>query len=146
MGVGGDCAALSDSMVLTCVPELRPAHASVCWLRAWEAGACRSERPFLLRQLTSAPDFPICAQVGQEVRAKRKENEIPLNPFTAGVYVATMMATVEVRNPPYCTRSSNAVLFEWHGILPGVLRPVPDALLAALTARQLPFSSKMIDV
>ena len=30
------------------------------------------------------------------MRAKRVESEIPLNPFTAGVYVATMMATVEV--------------------------------------------------
>ncbi len=35
-------------------------------------------------------------QVGQEVRAKRVEAEIPIDPFTAGVYVATMMATVEV--------------------------------------------------
>lgn len=35
-------------------------------------------------------------QVGQKVRAARVESEIPLNPFTAGVYVATMMATVEV--------------------------------------------------
>jgi hypothetical protein len=35
-------------------------------------------------------------QVGQRVRAARKEDDIPLNPFTAGVYVATMMATVYV--------------------------------------------------
>lgn len=35
-------------------------------------------------------------QIGQKVRAKRVESEIPLNPFTAGVYVATMMATVDV--------------------------------------------------
>ena len=35
-------------------------------------------------------------EVGTKVRAKRVESEIPLNPFTAGVYVATMMATVEV--------------------------------------------------
>ena len=35
-------------------------------------------------------------EVGQKVRAKRVEEDIPLNPFTAGVYVATMMATVEV--------------------------------------------------
>jgi hypothetical protein len=34
--------------------------------------------------------------VGQQVRAKRVEKDIPLNPFTAGVYVATMMATVEI--------------------------------------------------
>jgi ketol-acid reductoisomerase len=30
------------------------------------------------------------------VRAARIEEDIPLNPFTAGVYVATMMATVYV--------------------------------------------------
>ena len=35
-------------------------------------------------------------EVGQRVRAARKEEEIPLNPFTAGVYIATMMATVIV--------------------------------------------------
>lgn len=36
-------------------------------------------------------------KVGQAVRAKRDESQIPLNPFTAGVYIATMMATIEVR-------------------------------------------------
>ena len=30
-----------------------------------------------------------------QVRAERNEDEIPLNPFTAGVYIATMMATVK---------------------------------------------------
>ncbi|GLC42729.1 hypothetical protein PLESTB_001132300 [Pleodorina starrii] len=35
-------------------------------------------------------------KVGQRVRAQRDESKIPLNPFTAGVYVAVMMATVEV--------------------------------------------------
>ena len=30
------------------------------------------------------------------MRAARKEEDIPLNPFTAGVYIATMMATVQV--------------------------------------------------
>ena len=35
-------------------------------------------------------------EVGQRVRAARKEEDIPLNPFTAGVYIATMMATVQV--------------------------------------------------
>ncbi|WIA29058.1 hypothetical protein OEZ86_011570 [Tetradesmus obliquus] len=34
-------------------------------------------------------------KVGKAVRAKRVESEIPLDPFTAGVYVATMMATVQ---------------------------------------------------
>ena len=41
---------------------------------------------------------PVCVvqEVGQRVRAVRKEEDIPLNPFTAGVYIATMMATVQV--------------------------------------------------
>ncbi|CAG9461024.1 unnamed protein product [Pedinophyceae sp. YPF-701] len=33
--------------------------------------------------------------VGESVRAKRVEEDIPLNPFTAGVYCAAMMATVQ---------------------------------------------------
>lgn len=35
-------------------------------------------------------------QVGEKVRASRDEDKIPLNPFTAGVYVATMMAQIDV--------------------------------------------------
>jgi ketol-acid reductoisomerase len=34
--------------------------------------------------------------VGEKVRADRDEDKIPLNPFTAGVYVATMMAQIDV--------------------------------------------------
>lgn len=34
-------------------------------------------------------------KVGQAVRAKRGSFEVPLNPFTAGVYIATMMATIQ---------------------------------------------------
>jgi ketol-acid reductoisomerase len=34
--------------------------------------------------------------VGEGVRAKRDENKIPLNPTTAGVYCATMMAQIDV--------------------------------------------------
>lgn len=34
--------------------------------------------------------------VGEKVRASRDEESIPLNPFTAGVYVATMMAQIDV--------------------------------------------------
>jgi len=34
--------------------------------------------------------------VGEKVRASRDEDNIPLNPFTAGVYVATMMAQIDV--------------------------------------------------
>jgi len=35
-------------------------------------------------------------QVGEKVRAERDEDNIPLNPFTAGVYIATMMAQIDV--------------------------------------------------
>ena len=34
--------------------------------------------------------------VGEKVRASRDEENIPMNPFTAGVYVATMMAQIDV--------------------------------------------------
>ncbi len=42
------------------------------------------------------------------MRATRDESKIPLNPFTAGVYVATMMATVEVSGKP-----GGSVLTAW---------------------------------
>jgi ketol-acid reductoisomerase len=35
-------------------------------------------------------------QVGATVRAKRDEAKIPINPFTAGVYIATMMAQIDI--------------------------------------------------
>jgi ketol-acid reductoisomerase len=35
-------------------------------------------------------------KVGEKVRSERDEDKIPLNPFTAGVYVATMMAQIDV--------------------------------------------------
>lgn len=35
-------------------------------------------------------------QVGEKVRAKRDPNKIPLNPVAAGIYIATMIAQVEV--------------------------------------------------
>ncbi len=37
-------------------------------------------------------------QVGKEVRAARVEDKIPLNAFTAGVYIATMMAQIDILN------------------------------------------------
>ena len=35
-------------------------------------------------------------KVGAGVRAKRDEAKIPVNPFTAGVYIATMMAQIDI--------------------------------------------------
>lgn len=59
-------------------------------LRLAFASAARAPCAAAERLIVSAQE------VGAKVRAKRVESEIPLNPFTAGVYVATMMATVEV--------------------------------------------------
>eukprot|EP01038_Epipyxis_sp_PR26KG_P007696 gene7696-10467_t len=41
-------------------------------------------------------DGTITWKVGEQVRANRVEEKIPLNPFTAGIYVATMMAQIDV--------------------------------------------------
>ncbi|DBB07086.1 TPA: hypothetical protein ACH3X1_011669 [Trebouxia sp. C0004] len=52
-------------------------------------------------------------EVGQRVRAARKEEEIPLNPFTAGVYIATMMATVQVlreKGHPYSEICNESII------------------------------------
>ncbi|HVR61427.1 MAG TPA: ketol-acid reductoisomerase [Polyangia bacterium] len=35
-------------------------------------------------------------KVGAAVRARRAENKIPVHPFTAGVYIATMMAQIDI--------------------------------------------------
>jgi ketol-acid reductoisomerase len=41
-------------------------------------------------------DNTITWKVGEKVRANRVEEKIPLNPPTAGVYIATMMAQIDV--------------------------------------------------
>lgn len=41
-------------------------------------------------------DNTVTWKVGEKVRANRVEEKIPLNPQTAGVYVATMMAQIDV--------------------------------------------------
>lgn len=54
-----------------------------------------------------------CVQVGKDVRAKRVESEIPLDPFTAGVYVATMMATIETlreKGHPYSEICNESII------------------------------------
>lgn len=78
----------------------------VCvWLAGWRAGypGCF---PAYVDDWWLGTDTPTHArthalsvsssQVGEQVRAARVEEEIPLNPFTAGVYVATMMAQIDV--------------------------------------------------
>jgi len=52
-------------------------------------------------------------RVGKAVRAKRDEQNIPLDPFTAGVYIATMMAQVDVlleKGHPYSEIANESVI------------------------------------
>jgi ketol-acid reductoisomerase len=52
-------------------------------------------------------------KVGQRVRAKRVEDEIPLDPFTAGVYAATMMAQIDIllaHGHPYSEVANESVI------------------------------------
>jgi ketol-acid reductoisomerase len=52
-------------------------------------------------------------KVGKGVRAKRVEADIPLDPFTAGVYIATMMATVQVlreKGHPYSEICNESII------------------------------------
>ncbi len=66
-------------------------------------------------QLIDRP-FPLAQEVGTKVRAKRVEDQIPLHPFTAGVYVATMMATVDVlksHGHPYSEICNESIIEVW---------------------------------
>lgn len=52
-------------------------------------------------------------QTGTKVRAARKEEEIPLDPFTAGVYIATMMAQIDIlmaHGHPYSEVANESVI------------------------------------
>lgn len=50
---------------------------------------------------------------GKQVRSERKEDDIPLDPFTAGVYIATMMAQIDVlmeHGHPYSEVANESVI------------------------------------
>jgi ketol-acid reductoisomerase len=52
-------------------------------------------------------------KVGENVRATRVEDKLPLHPFTAGVYVATMMAQIDLLNAkghPYSEVANESVI------------------------------------
>ncbi|MBX7112470.1 MAG: ketol-acid reductoisomerase [Dehalococcoidia bacterium] len=52
-------------------------------------------------------------KTGQGVRAQRVEDEIPLHPFTAGVYIATMMAQIDIllaHGHPYSEVANESVI------------------------------------
>jgi ketol-acid reductoisomerase len=51
--------------------------------------------------------------VGKEVRARRKQEEIPLDAFTAGVYCGVMMAQIDTlleRDHPYSEIANESVI------------------------------------
>lgn len=65
--------------------------------------ACGNEIKSVVMHGERLKEFPIGKidgtytwQVGEQVRAKRVEEKIPLNPTTAGVYIAVMMAQIDV--------------------------------------------------
>jgi ketol-acid reductoisomerase len=52
-------------------------------------------------------------RTGENVRAQRVEEDIPLHPFTAGVYIATMMAQVDIlleKGHPYSEVANESVI------------------------------------
>ncbi|MBV9947191.1 MAG: hypothetical protein JOZ69_10110 [Myxococcales bacterium] len=52
-------------------------------------------------------------KVGAAVRAKRVEAQIPISPFTAGVYIATMMAQIDIlleNRHPYSEAANESVI------------------------------------
>jgi ketol-acid reductoisomerase len=52
-------------------------------------------------------------QVGEKVRARRGSYQVPLNPVTAGVYVATMMAQVDLlkeKGHPYSEIANESII------------------------------------
>nr|QKY14833.1 acetohydroxy acid isomeroreductase (AAI) [Polytomella parva] len=74
----------------------------ICW-EIYQDVASGNEIKSVVQAVSRFGKFPMGKidqtdmwKVGVDVRAKRGDKPVPINPFTAGVYVATMMATVEV--------------------------------------------------
>jgi ketol-acid reductoisomerase len=71
------------------------------------AGERLKKRPFGIIDRTET------WQTGKEVRSERKEEDIPLDPFTAGVYIATMMAQIDIlmdHGHPYSEVANESVI------------------------------------
>ena len=52
-------------------------------------------------------------KVGAKVRARRAEDKIPVHPFTAGVYIATMMAQIDIlleKGHPYSEAANESII------------------------------------
>lgn len=73
-------------------------------LECYEDVACGNEIRSVINAGARSKRFPVITpidgtrmwQVGEKVRAKRSELTTPVDPFTAGVYCATMMAQMDV--------------------------------------------------
>jgi ketol-acid reductoisomerase len=71
------------------------------------AGERLKKRPFGIIDRTET------WQTGAKTRSSRKEDEIPLDPFTAGVYIATMMAQIDIlmaHGHPYSDVANESVI------------------------------------
>lgn len=73
-------------------------------LECYEDVACGNEIRSVINAGARSKRFPVITpidgtrmwQVGKVVRSKRGQNETPVDPFTAGVYIAGMMAQMDV--------------------------------------------------
>ena len=97
---------------------LHPAM-DICY-EIYEDVACGNEIKSVVAAVERFDKFPMGKidqthmwKVGKEVRAKRVESDIPINPFTAGVYIAVMMATVQTlsdKGHPYSEICNESII------------------------------------
>jgi len=91
----------------------------ICY-EIYEDVACGNEIKSVVAAVERFDKFPMGKidqthmwKVGKEVRAKRVESDIPINPFTAGVYIAVMMATVQTlsdKGHPYSEICNESII------------------------------------
>ena len=91
----------------------------ICY-EIYEDVACGNEIRSVVNACNRFDEFPMGKidgtrmwAVGEKVRAKRVEADIPLDPFTAVVYCATMMATVEclrAKGHPYSEICNESII------------------------------------
>lgn len=98
--------------------SFRPAM-DICY-EIYEDVACGNEIKSVVNAVERFDKFPMGKidqthmwQVGKKVRAERVEKDIPINPFTAGVYIAVMMATVQTlsdKGHPYSEICNESII------------------------------------
>ncbi|KAI8102051.1 hypothetical protein M9434_007110 [Picochlorum sp. BPE23] len=91
----------------------------ICY-EIYEDVACGNEIKSVVNAVERFDKFPMGKidqthmwQVGKKVRAERVEKDIPINPFTAGVYIAVMMATVQTlsdKGHPYSEICNESII------------------------------------